>query len=84
MISEIESDLIGMLKSLGLDKDTTVSIVTLARTDENRLKLLQMMSDRYLERGEVTEQDVGKMLLLLTGKRKEPSATTSEKTEQTR
>lgn len=69
-MTEIRSDLIGMLKSIGLNEDSTVGIVQLAETDENRLKLLQMMSDYYMERGSISEETVGKMLLMLIGSKK--------------
>lgn len=77
MITEIQGDLIDFLKSIGLDKGATLAIDDLAETDENRLKLMRMMADRYTEKGEVTEDDIGKMLLLLVGERKSsaPSST---------
>lgn len=79
-MTEIRSDLIGMLKSLGIDEESTVATVQLAKTDENRLKLMQMMAKRYQEKGKVTDEDVGKMLLFLIGERKQ-SATNSTRTE---
>ena len=73
MVTQIQSDLIGLLKSLGLNRETTVSIVALAKTDENRAKMIQMIVTLYMEKGEVTEQDVQKIGLMLTGIRKQPS-----------
>ena len=70
MITEIQSDLIGMLKSLGIDKETTIAIMTLTETDKIRLRLMQLMVQLYEEKGEVEEQDVQKLLLMLTGSRK--------------
>lgn len=70
MLTQIESDLIGLLKSLGIDRETTVSIVILAKTDENRKKMIQMIVELYHEKGEVTEQEVQKIGLMLTGIRK--------------
>lgn len=70
MITKIESDLIGLLKSLGIDRETTVNITILAKTDENRKKMMQMIVELYDEKGEVTEQDVQKIGLMLTGIRK--------------
>ncbi len=80
MITEIESNLIRLLKACGLDRETTVAIVALARTDENRATLIDWIIERHDQKGEVTEQDVGKMLLLLIGDRKTspPSPTETE------
>ena len=72
MLTEIQSDLIGMLKSLGIDRETTVAIGALTKTDENRLRLMQMMAQLYEEKGEVKEQDIQKMVLMITGSRKKP------------
>lgn len=69
-MTEIRSDLIGMLKSLGVDREQTVMTVALCGTDENRLTLMKMMAQRYQEKGTVTEEDIGKMLLYLVGERK--------------
>ena len=70
MITEIQGDLIDFLKSIGLGKSAALAVVNLAKTDENRLKLMRMMAERYTEKGKVTEDDIGKMLLLLVGERK--------------
>lgn len=70
MLTEIQSDLIGLLKSLGIDKETTLNIVVLAKTDEIREKLIQKIVELYMEKGEATEQDVQKILFMLTVKRK--------------
>ena len=70
MITEIQGDLIDFLKSIGLSKNDTLMVDDLAGTDEIRLKLLQMMADRYIERGKVTEEEVDKMLLILIGSKK--------------
>ena len=77
MISQIESDLIRLLKACGLDRETTVSVVGLAKTDENRQKMIDMIIARYDQKGEVTEQDIQKIGLILTGERKSsaPSST---------
>ena len=70
MLTQTEKDLIRLLKSFGLDKETTISICILAKTDENRKKMMQMIVELYDEKGEVTEQDVQKIGLMLTGIRK--------------
>ena len=80
MISQTEKNLIRLLKSFGLDKETTVSISILAKTDENREKMIQLIIELYRERGEVTEQDIQKIGLMLTGSRKK-SVGYSTKTE---
>ncbi|MBQ2378491.1 MAG: hypothetical protein II297_08835 [Clostridia bacterium] len=82
MITEIQNDLIGMLKSLGINKESTLAIMSLTKTDEIRLRLLQAMAQLYKEKGEVTEQDILKLILMLTGSRKK-SAGTSTTTEAT-
>ena len=71
MITEIQSDLIGMLKSMGINKESTLAIMSLTETDENRLRLLQAIAQLYKEKGEVTEQDILKMILMLIGSRKD-------------
>ncbi len=70
MLTVTQKNLIRLLKSFGLDQETTVSVVVLAKTDENREKMIQMIIALYREKGEVTEQDIQKIGLLLTGKRK--------------
>ena len=70
MLTETEKNLIRLLKSFGLDKETTVSIGILAKTDENRKKMMKMIIELYYEKGVVTEQDIQKIGLMLTGKRK--------------
>ena len=71
MITEIQSDLIGMLKSMGINKESILAIMSLTETDENRLRLLQAIAQLYKEKGEVTEQDILKMILMITGNRKD-------------
>ena len=73
MLTEIQKDLIGLLKNLGLDKETTVNITILAKTDEIRERMIHMIVELYKEKGEVTEQDVQKIGLMLTGIRKSPT-----------
>ena len=70
MLTQTEKDLIRLLKSLGLDMETTVNVSILAKTDENRAKMIQMIISLYYEKGEVSEQDVQKIGLMLTGNRK--------------
>ena len=50
-----------MPKSLEIDKETTVAIGALTKTDENRLHLMQMMAQLYREKGSVEEQDIQKL-----------------------
>ena len=75
MITQTQHNLIRLLKSFGLDKETTVAIVGLAETDENREKMIQMIITLYREKGEVTEQDIQKIGLMLTGDRKKDLGT---------
>ena len=70
MVTQIQSDLIMLLKSFGLDKETTTSIVVLCRTDENCQKMIDEIIYRYDQKGTVTEQDIQKIGLYLTGTRK--------------
>ena len=77
MISQTEKNLIRLLKSFGLDKETTVATITLAKTDENREKMIQMIITLYREKGEVTEQDIQKIGLMLTGNRKNEVGTST-------
>ena len=70
MISQIESNLIRLLKACGQDEDSTVATTILAKTDENRQKMIDMIIARYDQKGTVTDEDIGKMLLLLVGERK--------------
>ena len=77
MISQTEKNLIRLLKSFGLDKETTVGTSILAETDKNREKMIQMIIELYRDRGEVTEQDIHKIGLMLTGSRKEKVGTST-------
>ena len=70
MITQTEKDLIRLLKSFGLDKETTVGASILAKTDINREKMIQMLIALYREKGEVAEQDIQKIGIMLTGNRK--------------
>ena len=70
MLTETQKYLIRLLKSLGIDQETTINIVILAKTDEIREKMMQMIATLYKEKGEVTEQDIQKIGLMLTGSRK--------------
>lgn len=67
MVTQIQHNLIGLLKNLGLYKETTVAIVALCKTDENRQRMIEEIINRYDEKGEVTEQDIQKIGLALTG-----------------
>ena len=80
MVTQTQHDLIRLLKSFGLDKETTVAIVGLAKTDENRAKMIQMIIELYRETGEVTEQDIQKIGLMLTGDRKKGSVSSTKVT----
>ena len=70
MVTQTQHNLIWLLKSCGLDKDETVAIVTLCKTDEIREQLIQNIITLYEEKGEIPEQDIQKLLLMLTGSRK--------------
>ena len=70
MVTQVQHDLIRLLKSMEIDMETTVSIVALCRTDENRRKMIQEIIYRYDQKGTVTEQDIQKIGLYLTGTRK--------------
>ena len=65
MVTQTEKNLIKLLKCFGLDKETTVSVSVLARTDEIREQLIQETIARYFDKGAVTDQDVLKLLLML-------------------
>lgn len=80
MVTPTEHNLIALLKSLGFDKETTVATVVLTETDEIREQMIEIILDRYEEKGEVTYQDIQKMLLMLIGERKQ-SNTDSMKTD---
>ena len=67
MITETQSNLIYLLKACGLDKETTVSITCLCETDEKRQMLIDAIIYRYDQKGEVTEQDIQKMCLMING-----------------
>ena len=82
MISQTEKNLIRLLKSFGLDRETTVGTSILAETDENRETMIQAIIELYREKGEVTDQDIQKIGMILTGSRKE-EAGTSTTTEDT-
>ena len=70
MITEIQRKFILLLKSIGLDKETTLATDDLARTDENRQTLIDWILEYHETRGQVTDEVVGKMLLYLIGERK--------------
>ena len=80
MITETESNLIGLLKSFGLDKETTIAASILCKTDEKRQALIDAIIDRYYQKGMVTEQEIQIMAMMLTCEKKQ-SNTTSTKTE---
>ena len=72
MITQTEKNLIALLKSLGLDKETTVGTSILLRTDENRQKMIGELCSRILDKGVLpSEQDIQKIGLILTGDLKE-------------
>ena len=71
MITQTEKNLIALLKSLGLDKETTVGTSILLRTDENRQRMIEEIIYLYDKKGEVSEQDIQKIGLILTGDLKE-------------
>ena len=71
MITQIEKDLIALLKSIGLDKETTVGTSILLRTDENRLKMMDELCSMILDKNKIpSEQEVHMIGLALTGDRK--------------
>lgn len=70
MLTQVEKNLIRLLKSVGLDRETTVNISILARTDENRMKMINAILDRYQEKGKVTEQEIQRIGLMITSERK--------------
>ena len=80
MITKTDRDLIRLLKACGLDRETTVAISILCKTDENRQKMIDLIIEQYDRTGEVTEQYIQKVGLYLTGDRKSPDmfSTTTE------
>ena len=71
MISKTEKNLIRLCKACGLSKQKTIEIITLSQTDEIREQLIQGIIDRYDQKGEVTEEDIQKMSMMLTCTKKE-------------
>ena len=67
MVTKVQSDLIEMLKACGLSKEDTAAELVLLKTDENRQRMIDEIIHRYDEKGEVTEQDIQKIGLALTG-----------------
>lgn len=67
MVTKVQSDLIELLKACGLSKEDTVAELVLLKTDENRQRMIDEIIHRYDEKGEVTEQDIQKIGLALTG-----------------
>lgn len=82
MVTQVQSNLIELLKSLGLDRETTVAIVTLCETDENRAKMINSIIEIYDQKGTVTEQEIQMIGLMLTGERK--SSNTDSTTTETK
>ena len=70
MLTQTEKDLIRLLKALGLDRETTVAISVLCKTDQKRQTLIDEIIYRYDQKGEVTEQEIQKMCLMLNGELK--------------
>lgn len=70
MLTQVDKKLITLLKAFGLDKDTTVAISVLCRTDENRQKMIDEIIRIYDKNGTVTEQEIQMIGLRLTGTRK--------------
>ena len=70
MMTKVRSDLIGLLKACGLDVETTVSIVVLCKTDENRQTMIDWIIEYYDKHGNISEDTIQKMLLRLIGDRK--------------
>ena len=69
-MTEVRSNLIGLLKACGLDRETTVAIVGLCKTDENRQTMIDWIIEYYDKHGQIGEQTIQKMLLYLTGDKK--------------
>jgi len=79
MLTQAEKDLIRLLKSCDLDKETTVGMSTLCKTDEKRRALIDMIIARYDQTGKVpTEQEIQIMHLMLTGERKQENITSTQ------
>ena len=70
MLTKVEEDLIELLKAFGLDMMTTVSIVDLCETDENRRTMIKWIIAYYDKHGQISEDTIQKMGLRLTGDRK--------------
>ena len=67
MLTQIEKNLIDLLKSFRLDKETTVAISVLCETDKKRQQMIDEIISLYHRRGEVTEQNIKMLCLMLTG-----------------
>ncbi len=67
MVTKIQSDLIGLLKACGLSEEDTIAELILLKTEENRQRMIEAIIYRYDQKGEVTEQDIQKIGLMLTG-----------------
>lgn len=70
MLSQTEKDLIRLLKACGLDVETTVGISGLCETDEKRSTLIEEIIYHYDRKGEITEQDIQKLCLMINGELK--------------
>ena len=70
MMTQVEEDLIELLKAFGLDMETTVAIVNLCGTDANRRTMIRWIIEYYDKHGQIGEQTIQKMLLRLIGDRK--------------
>lgn len=72
MVTQAEKDLIRLLKSLGFNMEDTIAVGTLAKTDEVIAELIRWIVEVYREKGEVTKEEIAKMLLVLKGDKKNP------------
>ena len=70
MVTKVQKDLIMLLKSLGLSMEDTVAELALLKTDENRQKMIEAIIARYGSKGTVTDQDIQKIGVMLTGELK--------------
>lgn len=71
MLTRQEEILVADLKQVGADMDLIKTVMSFIKTEKLQAQMDDFIVKRYQSKGEVTEQDILKAVIILTAKRKQ-------------
>ena len=70
MLTPIEETLVADMKYLKIPTDTIIAVLDMLKTEEQQQIMLNSIKRRFNEKGTVTEEEILKMIIMITCQKK--------------